>query len=391
MKKCKLNFEDVINPNEYGSLLYDSEEKNAIDKILLKEKIFRYATDFESESTKFEKNICKYLNCKFALGVNNGTSGLIVALRSIDIQKDDRVLVSSYTFLSTATSVLSFGAIPVPMDFDFENGINLEDLEIELKKGAKAIILVHLQGRTFDIKPILILAKKYNAFVIEDACQAFGSKYNGKYAGTFGDIGIFSFHQNKQISSGEGGVVVTNSSKIYNLARNYHDMGSVRKIYPSWEEKDAVFGYNYRINNMQSAILNVQLKKLEKIIKIQKNNYDKIVKDINSNEIVVPNDMKGFTGQNILIYTEDLKKINNLEKIAELNNVEIRKIWNMPYDMRGVFYRNGLNSKKIKGKENKNSSNIAKYLIAISVPPILSNEDIKTIRKVIVEGLEISE
>ena len=99
------------------------------------------------------------LGCKYSLGVNSGTSGLKVALWAIGIKKNDRVLVSSYTFISSATSVLNLGAVPIPMDFSFDTGIDLQDLENELKKGAKAIIVVHLKGRNFDLSEVIRLAK----------------------------------------------------------------------------------------------------------------------------------------------------------------------------------------------------------------------------------------
>ena len=269
----KLNFEGVINPNEFGGLLYNTKESNAVKKVLLHGKGFRYAILEKSECDIFEERINKLFKTKYSLCVNNGTSGLKVALKAIGIKKNDRVLVSSYTFISSATSVLNMGAIPIPMNFSMDTGIELTDLERELKKGAKAVIIVHLQGRTFDIEELVKLAHKYNAYVIEDACQAFGSKYKDKYAGTFGDVGVFSFQQNKQITSSEGGMLVTNNKTIKEISRNFHDMGSVRVEYPSWEEKGALIGDNYRMSNIQAAILNVQLDRLPAMIKKQKETW----------------------------------------------------------------------------------------------------------------------
>lgn len=371
----KLNFEGVINPNEFGGLLYNNLEVNAVKRILLNNKIFRYATGEKSECDIFEERINKMLGCKYSLGVNSGTSGLKVALTAIGIKKNDRVLVSSYTFISSATSVLNLGAVPIPMNFSFDTGIDLRDLENELKKGAKAIIVVHLQGRTFDLSEVIRLAKKYKAYVIEDSCQSFGSKFNGKYAGTFGDVGVFSFQQNKQITSGEGGMIVTNNKKIYEIARNYHDMGSVRDEYPSWEKKGALVGDNYRMTNIQAAILNVQLDKFSNMLSSQIKIYSFLTKNLDSKHVVLPNDIDGFTGQNILFYIKDLDLINKIFNKAQMMNIEVRRIWNMPYDQRKVFKDLKLNDSNLKGIKNYESNNISKYLISISIPPIVNNKE----------------
>lgn len=371
----KLNFEGVINPNEFGGLLYNNLEVNAVKRILLNDKIFRYATGEKSECDIFEERINKMLGCKYSLGVNSGTSGLKVALTAIGIKKNDRVLVSSYTFISSATSVLNLGAVPIPMDFSFDTGIDLQDLENELKKGAKAIIVVHLQGRTFDLLEVIRLAKKYKAYVIEDSCQSFGSKFNGKYAGTFGDVGVFSFQQNKQITSGEGGMIVTNNKKIYEIARNYHDMGSVRDEYPSWEKKGALVGDNYRMTNIQAAILNVQLDKFSNMLSNQIKIYNYLTDNLDSKYVVLPNDIDGFTGQNILFYIKDLDLINKIFNKAQMMNIEVRRIWNMPYDQRKVFKDLKLNDLNLKDLENYESNNISKYLISISIPPIINNKE----------------
>ncbi len=371
----KLNFEGVINPNEFGGLLYNNLEVNAVKRILLNNKIFRYATGEKSECDIFEERINKMLGCKYSLGVNSGTSGLKVALTAIGIKKNDRVLVSSYTFISSATSVLNLGAVPIPMNFSFDTGIDLQDLENELKKGAKAIIVVHLQGRTFDLSEVIRLAKKYKAYVIEDSCQSFGSKFNGKYAGTFGDVGVFSFQQNKQITSGEGGMIVTNNKKIYEIARNYHDMGSVRDEYPSWEKKGALVGDNYRMTNIQAAILNVQLDKFSNMLSSQIKIYSFLTKNLDSKHVVLPNDIDGFTGQNIIFYIKDLDLINKIFNKAQMMNIEVRRIWNMPYDQRKVFKDLKLNDSNLKGIKNYESNNISKYLISISIPPIVNNKE----------------
>lgn len=126
--------EEVINPNEYGGLLFDDKEVKAVENVILHEKIFRYALKEKSKTDLFEEAICKKFGRRYALGINSGTSALKVALKAIEIKPNDRVLVSSYTFLASATSVLALGGIPVPLEFDLEYGVDLQDLENEIKK-----------------------------------------------------------------------------------------------------------------------------------------------------------------------------------------------------------------------------------------------------------------
>ena len=222
-----------LNPNEYGSLMYDEKEEKAVIDVLKNDKIFRYGENKISKVDEFEKLLKNYVNSKYALGVINGTAGLITALIGAKVKVGDRILVSSYTFLATALAVKNIGAIPVPIDIDLTNGLNLEDLENELKKGASAVIVAQLQGRCFDLTNVKKIVHEHNAVLIEDSCQAFGAKINGQYSGTIGDIGVYSFQQFKQISCGEGGAIVTNNQEIYEIMRNYTDMGSERNLFPN--------------------------------------------------------------------------------------------------------------------------------------------------------------
>ena len=264
----------IINPNEYGSLLYDSKEVEAVKDVILNSKIFRYASSGKTKADLFEDELAKLMNKKYALGVNNGTSGLKVALKAVGLKQRGRVLVSAYTFLASATSVIAMNGIPIPIDTDLEYGMNLAHLEQEIKKGCDAVIFVHFQGKCFNIRPTIELCKKYDIPVIEDACQAMGTKNNGQFAGTFADIGVFSFQQNKPISSGEGGVLITDNEEMYTISRNFSDMGGVREWYPSWDKPGALIGDNYRMNNIQGAILLEQLKKFNRINEVQKKNKE---------------------------------------------------------------------------------------------------------------------
>lgn len=383
--------EEIINPNEYGGLMIDNQEVEAVKQVILNEKIFRYATGEESCTDLFEKDICDKFGVQYALGVNSGTSALKVALKAIGVQPKDRILISSYTFLATATAVIALGAIPIPIDFDLNYGLNLKDLENEIKKGCKAIIVVHLQGKCFDIRPIIKLKEKYGISVIEDACQAMGTKNKGKFSGTFGDLGVFSFQQNKPITCGEGGVIVTNSKEYYNIARNYADMGSVRDYYPFWDKEGALIGDNYRMNNIQSAILRVQLSKINKMQEVQIKNKEYIFKRIKIDEVkekIINKISDDDTGINILFLTSSKEKADICIKEAKDCNIEIRRLWNKPYYLHQVMKNEKLTPQDLNKDACTFAETIANNLISISLPPTLKNDDLESISKLINQLIE---
>lgn len=364
-----------INPNEYGSLYFDNKEENAVLNVLKNEKIFRYASDKVSTTDKFEEMLKKKVNCKYALGVTNGTSGLITALIGCDVKAGDRVLVSSYTFLATALAVKCLEAIPVPLNIDLQNGFDLQDLQEELKKGCKAVIVVQLQGRCFDLSKVKCLLEKYNVKLIEDSCQAFGAKIKDEYAGTIGDVGVYSFQQFKQVSCGEGGAVVTNNKTIYQKMRNYTDMGAERNLFPNWNGNDVLFGQNYRTNNIMAAILCEQLKKVDNIILKQQKSRNYILSKVKLNNLINSVDPNGDTGMNILLLLNSKEEFNNVKEIGDKQNIEVRRMWNGLYFENELFNRNKLTDVDLKNNSCSKSRELVDRLAVISIPPILNKED----------------
>ena len=364
-----------INPNEYGSLYFDNKEENAVLNVLKNEKIFRYASDKVSTTDKFEEMLKKKVNCKYALGVTNGTSGLITALIGCDVKAGDRVLVSSYTFLATALAVKCLEAIPIPLNIDLQNGFDLQDLEEELKKGCKAVIVVQLQGRCFDLSKVKCLLEKYNVKLIEDSCQAFGAKIKDECAGTIGDVGVYSFQQFKQISCGEGGAVVTSNKTIYQKMRNYTDMGAERNLFPNWNGNDVLFGQNYRTNNIMAAILCEQLKKVDDIILKQQKSRNYILSKVKLNNLINSVDPNGDTGMNILILLNSKEEFNNVKEIGDKQNIEVRRMWNGLYFENELFKRNKLTDVDLKNNSCSKSKELVDRLAVISIPPILNKED----------------
>jgi len=246
---------------------FDSEELEEIQKVL--------DSGWVTQGPKvkeFEDKIADYLGVKYAIAVTNCTSALHLALLCIGIKGGDEVLVADYTFPATGHAVLYCRAKPVFVDTDLKTyNINPELIEEKITERTKAIIPVHTFGQPAKMDKIMEIAEDYNLKVIEDAACALGAKYKNRYAGTIGDIGCFSFHARKGITTGEGGMVVTNNKNLAEKIR----MLSVFGMTSAWDrEKSAEFmipeftelGYNYKMSDITAAVGVAQLRKLDRII-----------------------------------------------------------------------------------------------------------------------------
>lgn len=200
---------------------------------------------------KFEDGFASYCDVAHAITVTNGTTALHVALAALGIGKGDEVILPDLTIISCPLAVHYTGAVPVVCDVDPVTGcIDPTNIETKITKKTKAIMVVHLYGHPADMDPILALAKKHHLFVIEDAAEAHGALYKGKKVGGLGDVGCFSFYGNKIITTGEGGMVVTNSDSIAQTVRLLKDLAHV----PGKRFTHEKIGFNYRMTNMQAAL-----------------------------------------------------------------------------------------------------------------------------------------
>jgi len=213
--------------------------------------------------TEFEQKYSQFLNVKYGVSVSNGTAALHLALSSLGIGPGDKVVVPTFSFISTANVIRYTGAEPVFIDSDPKYWcMDPNKIEEKIDKNTKAIMPVHIYGHPCDMEKILELSEKYNLYVIEDAAEAHGAQYKNKYVGTFGIISCFSFYGNKIITTGEGGMCTTNNSELYDKMKilRDHGMNPQKKYYHDF------IGYNYRMTNLQAAIGVAQLKKINKII-----------------------------------------------------------------------------------------------------------------------------
>ena len=216
------------------------------------------------EVVEFEKNFARRVGSKFACAVSSGTAGLHLALLAAGIKKGDEVITSPFSFIASANAILYVGAKPVFADVDLVTfNIDPEKIEKKINKKTKAILPVHIFGQAAEMKPILQLAKKYRLKIIEDACESLDAKHHGRKVGTFGESAVFAFYPNKQMTTGEGGMMVTNDKKIDALCRSLRNQGRSGNM--QWLDHERL-GYNYRMDEMSAALGRVQLEKLDWLI-----------------------------------------------------------------------------------------------------------------------------
>ena len=222
---------------------------------------------------EFEEDVQRYIGCKKAIGLTSCTGGLHIALAALGIGPGDEVIVPTYTFAATAHVVAWLGAKPVLVDVEKDTfNIDLNEIEEKITKRTKAIIPVHFAGHSCDIEGILKIAKRHNLFVIEDAAHAIGTEYKGKKIGNFGNATVFSFYVTKTMTTGEGGMVVTNDETLGNKLKKYSYFGVDKDAFNRYSDKGNWYyeivdlGYKYNMDNIQGAMGVEQLKKLDKFI-----------------------------------------------------------------------------------------------------------------------------
>ena len=217
---------------------------------------------------EFEQKMSASVNRKYGIAVSNGTAALEIACQALDIGEGDEVIMPAFTIISCAMAVTKLGATPVLVDSDMNDwNMLVDDIEAKITDKTKAIMMVHIYGLPVQVDKVLQLAKKYNLKVIEDAAEMHGQTYNGKPCGSFGDISTFSFYANKHITTGEGGMVMTDDEQLAErcrLIRNLCFRKDIRYVHDEISD-------NYRFTNMQAAVGLAQLERLEEFIEIKRN------------------------------------------------------------------------------------------------------------------------
>ena len=246
---------------------FTEEEAEAVKKVVLSNKVNYWTGE---ECRHFEAEFANYVGCKYAISLANGTVALEIALKTLNLSAGDEVIVTARTFVASASSIVNAGGIPVFADVNQESqNIDANTINRKLSEKTKAILCVHLAGWPCDMTPIMKLAREKGLFVIEDCAQAHGALYKGKSVGSIGDIGCWSFCQDKIITTGgEGGMVTTNDEKLWYEMWSLKDHGkSWRAVHekqhpPGFRWVHESFGSNLRMTEMQAAIGRIQLKQL---------------------------------------------------------------------------------------------------------------------------------
>ena len=274
MKKLAINGGEKVRKEFFPAYItVGDEEKKACERVINSGVLSKYLGAWHEqfyggpEVQAFEKEWAEYFGVKHAIAVNSATSAIFSALGATGVGPGDEVVVSPFSMICSATAPLVYNAIPVFADVEYENFcISPESFEHVITPRTKVLIIVNILGQVYDIEKINAIAKKHNILVIEDASQSPGVKYKGQYAGTFGDLGVFSLNYHKHIHTGEGGFVVTNDDDLaekVRLIRNHADA-----VVGSRNMADVVnmIGFNYRMTELQAAVGREQLKKLKGLI-----------------------------------------------------------------------------------------------------------------------------
>lgn len=366
-------------------LNFDEKEEQAVIDVLRSKWI-----STGPKTAEFEAKFAEMLKSNYAVALANCTVALHLALKIVGVEREDEVICPSLTFVATVNAIKYLDAVPVFADVTSNENLTISPIEIEKKitKKTKAIIVMHYGGFACDMDAIMEIAQKYNLKIIEDACHGPLSEYKGKKLGTIGDVGCFSFFSNKNISTGEGGMLVTNNKDYYERTKLLRSHGMTSMSYERAKghstEYDVIeSGYNYRMDDMRSAIGIVQLDKiasdLDKRAAIRKVYID-LLKGVEG--IIVPfHDNEEFSSNYvmpILLKNSDSTKRNEIRnKLAELG---IQTSVHYPAVHRFSIY-----------KENYTDLPITDYaadnLITLPMYSNLSKEDIKYICETLIANL----
>jgi perosamine synthetase len=229
---------------------------------------------------EFERKFSHYCGCQYGVSTTSGTTALHLAIASLGIRKGDEVIVPAFTMIATVFAIIYAGAKPVLVDSEPETwNIDVGQIEEKITPQTKAILPVHIYGHPCDMEPILDIAIRHGLYVIEDAAEAHGAEYKGKRVGGISDIGCFSFYANKIITTGEGGMIVTNKWEIAERARSLKDLAVSKER--RFLHTD--LGFNYRMTNIQAAIGLAQFHRIDELVERRRKNahlYNSLLKDI---------------------------------------------------------------------------------------------------------------
>lgn len=262
-----------------GFELIGDEERAAVNELFDDGGIlFRHGWDAQRKGRyrvlEFERAFAEHVSARYALAVTSGTTALKVALKAMGVQPGDEVITQAFTFISTVEAIVDAGAVPIVVNIDDTLNMDPAELQRAITPRTRAILPVHMLGVAARMDSILEIARAHGLPVLEDNCESLGATWDSRYLGTLGTAAAFSFDFGKVMTTGEGGMVVTNHEEVYKLAREYHDHGHENNpAVPRGRDTRRIYGFNHRMTEIQAAIGMAQLRKLDGMVHCNRGHY----------------------------------------------------------------------------------------------------------------------
>ena len=372
-----------------GFELIGLKEKKALTKLIDDGGIL-FAHGFDNirknyHVREFEKEISKKFKSKYCLAVSSGTSAIKIGLKALGVKPGDEVITQSFNFIATIEAILDCGAKPVLVNIDKSLNMCPEELKKKISKKTKVIIPVHMLGVSCKNDKIFNIAKKRRVKILEDNCESVGGKYKKKFLGTLGDIGVFSLDFGKFITTGEGGLLLTDNKKYHKFMKEYHDHGHENNPkLPRGEDTKTIYGFNYRMTEMQAVIGKEQLKRVNFILKENFKRFEILKRNLSKAFELREVPKKSLSNYDTFIFfvkKDEKKKILKLIKDSNFGTKNLPDAikWHCSYYWDHIFKKRDIESSRktlniLKGsiaipislkKSLKNYENLAKNILRV--------------------------
>ena len=349
-----------------GYEIINRKEKNALSK-LFDDGAVLFAHGFEKKRKnfhvrEFEKKISSFFGAKYCLAVSSGTAAIKIGLKALGVKPGDEVITQAFNFIATLEAIIDCGAKPIIVNVDKTLNMCPKELKKKINKKTKVIIPVHMLGVSCENREILRIARSKNIKILEDNCESVAGKYENNFLGTLGDIGIFSLDFGKFITTGEGGLILTNNRNYFKYCKAYHDHGHENNPkYSRGMDTKSFPGFNYRMTEMQGVIGKEQLKKVNYILKENKKRY-KIIESCLKNKfefrLIPKNSISNF--DTFIFFTKNIKEKKSILKIIKNNNFGTKNLpdsikWHCSYFWDHILSKSEI-KKYIKTKDLLNKS-----------------------------------
>ena len=353
--------------NKTKKIRWCKPEIGEIEHKLVKQVLDNHFPNESKLTESFEEEICKLIGCKHALAVTNGTSAMFLSLKALGIGPEDEVIVPDFTFIATANAVEMTGAKPILVDIDPKTlTLNPNTFEKAITEKTKAVIPVHVSGRAADMDKIMSIAERNDIHVIEDAAEAFMSKYKEKCLGTFGKTGCFSFSPPKIITTGQGGAIITNDDELYIRLRELKDQGRPKRG-TGGDDIHASIGYNFKFTDLQAAVGLGQLAYIKQRMEKTKRIYELYSEGLQNTKGITVFNFNVKEGELPLWTDAIVEKRDELDKYVLSNGIECRRFW-FPIHTQKPY--------RLADDNFPNSTSLSKKALWLPSSYTLSDEDI---------------